>query len=212
MTIRTEAFAIAAILALASQASATTYSLDLTGDTSGFTESMFEFNGSHYDEFSLALSGLNSSNAITVSQGDTIESTVDLNAIYTIPASQQHTDFLQYLTSSTFPNENTGVDGTFNLYDLGVEVASYGYSSTSSGILASYAALFPPQNGAIQFDSFTNDLTINDLATPATLDGSSFEYALVSPGVPEPASWALMLVGFGVTGGLVRRRAARAAV
>ena len=30
--------------------------------------------------------------------------------------------------------------------------------------------------------------------------------------VPEPAGWALMLVGFGVVGGLVRRRVGRAAI
>ena len=204
-----KSLAVAAILAVTgSQARAATYTVSLTGMTSGFTESMFNFNGSHYDAFFLNLSGLDANNAFTVSQGDTINSTVTLDAAYTIPASQQHTDFLQFLTGSAFPNENTGVNGTFTFFDAGVQVASFGYSSTTSGQLASYAALFPPNNGAITFDSFTNDFFTNTLATSATLDGSSLEYALVSNAVPEPASWAMMLVGFGMMGGLLRRRTA----
>ena len=136
-----------------------------------------------------------------------INSTVTLDQSYTIPASQLHTDFLQYFFGSNFPNENTGVDGTFTLYNQGSVVATYGYGSTTSNALASYAALFPPLNGAVTFDSFTNVFTIDTLATPATIDSSAFEYALVSPGVPEPATWGLMIVGLGLAGGAMRRRA-----
>jgi hypothetical protein len=211
MTLKLTTLALVALVG-ASQAHATDFMLSLTGTTSNFSENTSRSGGLEYDDFYLALDGLDSSNAITVSQGDTIESTVNLDNLYLIPASQQHTDFLQYLTSSTFPSEKTGVSGTFSLYNQGVEVASFGYGSTSSNILSSYAALFPPANGALLFNSFTNDLTIDTLATPATLDGSAFNYTLVNNAVPEPASWALMLVGFGMMGALARRRTARAAL
>lgn len=210
MTLRLKALALAAVLAGANQAHANTFTISLSGDTSQFAEQMSNSGGLHFDDFSLTLSGLDSSNAITVSKGDTVDSTVNLNAIYTIPASAKDTYILHYLTSSTFPSENSGVDGTFTFFDLGVPVASFGYSSTTSSQLSSFAVLFPPNNGAIAFDSFTNDFSINTLATPATLDGSSFEYDLVS-NAPEPAAWALMLVGFGLVGALTRRRAAGAA-
>ena len=198
---------LAAVAALgagaASQSHATAFTLSLTGDATAFTESQFTFNNSAYDEFSLSLSGLDASNAITVAQGDTISSTVTLTSEYTIGTASDHTDILQFFFGSAFPSENTGVDGTFNFYDSGSLVASFGYSSTTGNALASYAANFPPGNPAFTFDSFTNDLTINDLATSATLDNSSFSYALVTPAVvavPEPSAWALMMLGVGAAG------------
>ncbi len=39
-----------------------------------------------------------------------------------------------------------------------------------------------------------------------TSDSGVFLTGLAAPGVPEPASWALLIVGFGVTGAIVRRR------
>lgn len=37
--------------------------------------------------------------------------------------------------------------------------------------------------------------------------GQSAAFALTGTAVPEPASWALMIIGFGMTGGALRRRA-----
>ena len=196
----------------ASQSHAAAFNLSLAGDPSAFSESTFLFNNGSYDEFSLNLTGLDSSNAITVSQGDTISSTVTLSSEYTIGTAPGHTDILQYFYGTGFTGAGTGVDGTFNFYDAGNLVASFGYSSSTSGALASYAANFPPGNPAFTFDSFTNDLNINNLDAPATLDSSQFVYALVTP-VPEPTTWAMMMMGVGAAGLMLRtgqRRQARA--
>ena len=142
-----------------------------------------------------------------MSLGDTINATVTLDGLYTVPQSQLYTNFLQFFTGSAFPSENTGVDGTFTFYNGGTQVASFSYFSTTSGSLASYTANFPPSNGAFTFDSFTNAVHINDLATPATLDGGFLFYDLVSSAAPEPATWAMMLVGLGLAGGALRARA-----
>jgi len=194
---------LAAVAALgagaASQSHATAFTLSLTGDPTTFTETQFISGSSAYDQFSMGLSGLDATNAITVSQGDTISSTVTLTSAYTIGTASGHTDILQFFFGEGFPSENTGVDGTFNFYDGASLVATFGYSSTTSSSLASYTANFPPGNPAFTFDSFTNDLTINDLATSATLDNSSFSYALVTP-VPEPATWVMMMLGVGAAG------------
>ncbi len=205
---------IAAVVLLTETARAATYDLSLTGDPSSFTENTFQFDGQTFQQYTLGLSGLNSTNAITVAQGDTINSNVDFSNTYTIPASQSRTDLLQYLNGSSFPSENTQVSGTFNYYENGALQGSYGYTSSTSGSLASFAALFPPNNSAISFNSYTNDFTISDLATPATLDSSAFAYDLVSPGGggPEPSSWALMMVGvFGAGIALRRQRGLTAA-
>lgn len=40
---------------------------------------------------------------------------------------------------------------------------------------------------------------------PITFDSNEI-YFTVHPGVPEPATWALMILGFGAIGGMMRRR------
>jgi hypothetical protein len=197
--------AAAAVIAISgSAAHAAVYNLSLTGSVSNFSNSQFTSGSSKYNDFYLPLSGLDSSNAITVSQADTINATVTLDQSYTMAASPQHTDFLLYLFGSSFPSENTGVNGTFSLYNSGTLVGQFGFSSTSSSQLSSYAALFPADNHAYTFDTITDNLTINTLATPATLDGSAFNYDLVS-NVPEPSIWATMLMGLGALGAAARR-------
>ena len=42
------------------------------------------------------------------------------------------------------------------------------------------------------------------------LDNVRFSQALATPGIPEPATWAMMILGFGATGAVIRRRAALA--
>ncbi|MEO8812539.1 MAG: PEPxxWA-CTERM sorting domain-containing protein, partial [Caulobacteraceae bacterium] len=78
--------------------------------------------------------------------------------------------------------------------------------SSTSGQLASFAVNFSPANPAFTFTSFTNDVTITDLATPATIDNSSFTYDLVSQAAPEPSVWMFMIAGVGLTGAAMRRR------
>ena len=200
----------AAILAGGSTASqaGNTFNLTLTASVSDFSESQFDSGGQHYDRFSVSLSGLNSDNAFTVSQGDTINNTVTFDSEYTIAASEDHTNLLQELTGSTFAFEDTGVSGTMNFYDHGVLVASLDYDSTTSGELASYAVLFPPDNTALTFDSFTNDFTIYQLADSALLDGSDFFYDLVSDinPVPEPGTLAILVAGLAGLGAARLRR------
>jgi PEP-CTERM motif len=97
------------------------------------------------------------------------------------------------------------VTSQFDFYNGATLVNSFSTISSTSNALASFAAVFTPNNGAFTFDSFTNRVVIDILDQPATLDSSSFNYSLVSNAVPEPASWALMLGGFGLVGSAFRR-------
>jgi hypothetical protein len=190
--------------AAAAASQAATFSVSLSGDPSQFTESQFPFDGLSFDQFTLSLTGFGA--PFTVMQGDEIDSTVTLTAPYTIPTAPVRTDILQFFTGSTFPSENTAVTGTFTFFDGVTPVGVFNYDSTTSNALASFAVNFSPANPAFTFTSFTNVVTITDLATPATLDGSFFEYDLVSPGVPEPGVWMLMVGGVGLAGAAMRRR------
>ena len=72
------------------------------------------------------------------------------------------------------------------------------FSRTSFDILDSDAFV---QNGR---DFYTINLNTGALTRVGTLDRTLFGIAVAA--VPEPASWAMMLVGFGVVGGTMRRR------
>ncbi|MCG2841548.1 PEPxxWA-CTERM sorting domain-containing protein [Sandaracinobacter sp. RS1-74] len=45
---------------------------------------------------------------------------------------------------------------------------------------------------------------------PASFGNFTFEGSLTAPGIPEPASWAMMIGGFGLVGAAVRRRRVQA--
>ena len=107
-----------------------------------------------------------------------------------------------------FPQIDTGVSGSFNLYGGMVEAQAGLASTTTSGQLVNSAVFFPPSNGSITFDSIFTSFTIDDLAQSATLDYGLLTYALFSPsnGVPEPATRAIMVLGFGGIGAMLRRR------
>jgi hypothetical protein len=65
----------------------------------------------------------------------------------------------------------------------------------------------PTDDGTFSFRSLTQTFTITD-GTAHTLNLARFEtsFAAEFRPVPEPASWALMIAGFGVAGGALRRR------
>jgi hypothetical protein len=197
----------AATMTLSGQAQAASFSLNLTGNVANFSNSQFDFGGLHFNNFGLSLSGLDSSNAFTVAQGDEINSTVTLDQLYTISTSIVRTDLLQFFFGSGFSGAGTQVISQLDFFNGATLVNSFSSTSSTSGALATFAAVFPPDNGAFTFDSFTNHVVIDILDQPATLGASSFNYSLVSnAAVPEPASWALMILGFGLVGSAMRRR------
>lgn len=195
-------------LALAAPANASTFVLDLTGDVGAITNFQQDAFGLHFDRYFLNLSGLDAGNAITVGQGDEIDTTVTFNQLLSIPGSGVRTDFLQFLFGDGFTGNQVETTGTFSFFNAGNLVASLSYGAGTSGQIAGFGILFPPDNGPIAFDSFTNFMTITSLDAPATLNASAFNYNLVSSAVPEPATWGMMILGFGLIGGAMRRRTA----
>lgn len=189
----------------ASPALAVNYTLDLTGAVADFQFFEGDSFGLHFEQYYLPLNGLDSSNAFVVEQGDTIFATVTLDASVAVPLSEVRTDLLHFYFGTDFTGSETIVSGTFNFYDGAALVNSFYYASSTNFALAAFAAVFPPFNGAFTFDSYTNEMLIEVLDAPATLDSSVFTYSLVSNAVPEPASWALMIGGFAMVGTALRR-------
>ncbi len=200
----------ASVLALAAghAQAANTYNLNFTAVAADGATADFFSGTSYYNQYSVTLSPLDPSQAFTVEQGDTINATVTFDGAFTIPASFTRTNFAFFLEGDAFPDENTGVNSDITLYDGSSVVLEQSGSTTTSGFLASTIDIYPPNNGPITFDSFTTSFTIYDLATPASVYRGVFDYTLVHDNavmaVPEPAAWAMMLLGFAGVGGLIR--------
>ncbi len=113
----------------------------------------------------------------------------------------------------------TGVDKSqsevFNLYfdqPLGSVLDPYDVPMTDNGGILYYGIVFdaPVQNVQIR-------LSIRNAGIDRFgLDGISFNVAPAPPppvgGIPEPASWALLIAGFGLTGAAMRRRRVAASI
>ena len=88
--------------------------------------------------------------------------------------------------------------------------------SNPSGPLADYTLFFTPDSGGTVSFAFGANYNFssnaNDVAGPI-LDNVSLTMASAPVGgaVPEPATWGMMILGFGVVGGAMRRRRRRPA-
>lgn len=192
-------------------AQANTFNLNLSGALADYTVNpSFDCCGFHVDPSFLPLTGLDGTNSILVSQGDLFTVTVTLDGSLTIPASVTRTDVTLLLTGSAFPSENTGLENeVVDFTNLGSEVLHIdSESTTTSSQLAVFNPLFPPNNGALTFDKIVYSFDVQTLGQSATLDGASLNFNVLaaSVAVPEPSAWALMLVGFGGLGAVLRAR------
>jgi len=203
--------AAAAVLLAAGSAPAAVVELNLTGHPADFVPFTQDFPGLHLDRGTLALSGFDPMAPVVVEQGDEIRATVTFDADFTVPASVDVTQLLFFLTGSDFQGDDTETSGSITFFLDGLEVATGPGGRVSSGQLVTSLAFNPPNNGAFTFDAFTSNFFVTTLSGPVTLDSATADYVLfdfrdVETGVPEPATWAMMLLGFGGLGAVLRRR------
>ncbi len=94
----------------------------------------------------------------------------------------------------------------WNFYDA--TTLSFSGVTVRGSVLAPTAA-YLGGNGNIEGTLIVNSFG-NKNGTTELHSGFDYKGGLLTPSVPEPASWALMIAGFGMVGGLLRRRAAKA--
>lgn len=126
--------------------------------------------------------------------------------------------------SGTFGNDEVVIQGaftnTFNfITPIGFNLTNATISTTSGGgnnidfttVFLNDVAFNLTPTGMFEFGTmanaaltagFNNVLTVNGLNT----GNSSFAGTLVFAAVPEPATWGMMLLGFGAMGASLRRR------
>jgi hypothetical protein len=97
------------------------------------------------------------------------------------------------------PNASTSADGWFTYDNV--------FYAGQSPVLSNPGLLFTSASGA-EYNLFSDNATTYELYQARAGVGYTENSvgALTAVGVPEPASWTLMIVGFGGMGAILRRR------
>jgi hypothetical protein len=132
-----------------------------------------------------------------------------LNGYSTIESNTDNARWLGFPGGSATFSLNQA-SNSFGFYMTGLQLA-LGNTLTISFDGAAAQTLNVPiaTNGGVAYFGFTSDDAFSQvtISRPGSdlwgIDGISFNGA-----VPEPASWAMLIIGFGLTGAVMRRRAA----
>jgi hypothetical protein len=100
-------------------------------------------------------------------------------------------------------------NNTIELLNNGVSLGSYNLVNTIGALSSDYFG--NPNNGQdagekFAFVNFLSSTPFDTIEFHQTGGGFEFDNLTVGGAVPEPASWAMMLVGFGAMGAAMRRR------
>jgi hypothetical protein len=195
-----------AALAAASQAGAATYTIEATGELAETTFDAFVAGSRSYQTGRLILD-VQGGLPFELVDGDTIEFSISLDGFFGVPASAEQ--FFGVNFDGAGDQQAAGASNTgsilFENSGLAVNPVGAGCSNCLSVIY------FGGNAQAFQFDGLTGS-TVVTLTSPYTVEQLSISYQVSEPfnAVPEPAAWAMMIAGFGLVGGLARRRATRA--
>lgn len=216
MTFKSSIAAAAAVAALSlwvGQAQASVYNLNLTGSVG--SAAPFNFTDAFGNNFQgQEIYSLNGMPSISLNQGDQLNVTVTLDAPWTVPpTSKAFTSVNLLLFSTSFENNNPQVPttstGTVTLSYLGNPFLSQSTGGNTANQVGLGSSSSPP-NGGFVFDKAAFDFTVSNLGTsPQTIDTADIYWELgtyAAAGVPEPATWAMLILGMAMMGWAVRRR------
>jgi hypothetical protein len=110
------------------------------------------------------------------------------------------------------PNANGGFIQVFDGLDgSGTQLASFNLSLTPSNCPGYGAAYCPFVPIGVLFAGTAKSIVFGGVANFVVFDDVTFGSGSPGPGVPEPATWAMLLAGFGMAGAALRHRRALAA-
>ena len=179
----------------ASSAQAIEHVLNLTGDVTGVSTNSFMFGNILYETGVLSLSGFT---PFTLQNGDTVAVSVALtNGPFSLPVRDQMFFGLNFedIFGGMQP-VNSMSSGLFSFdgnADVGAgcgNCVSLIYGQNDSPL--SFSSLAATGSFVLGADYDVNSITIS--------------YQVNNAAVPEPTTWALMILGFGSAGAMLRRR------
>jgi len=108
-----------------------------------------------------------------------------------------------YTGPASFPDGSASLAFTFNDFNVGehfswlidVDSGNTGTTVLGSGLV-----------GSTGFANFSNGGRATGTFVAHGVDGAQLLITAVTPGIPEPAAWGLMIMGFGLAGAALRRR------
>jgi hypothetical protein len=123
------------------------------------------------------------------------------NDLTTLPGQEAEADWV-----TIFDNDSGRTLNSFRVFDVGAAPPGVGSIGTVDLI---------GRFGSLIIDGFANPtggfLTVSDLPLPPVIPPGGGGGGGGPPAIPEPASWAMLIAGFGLTGAVLRRRRALAA-
>lgn len=183
---------------LAGSAQSATHVLNLTGSALNVVTNAFDFDGVTYETGFIELSGFT---PFELADGDDVQVTVTItDGAFTLPIRDQMFFGLNFsdISGGAQPETSTA-GGTFS-FDGGPALGAGCGNCTSliygqDGGPLSFTSLFAA-------GSFTMDIPyqINSITVSYQVNNNA--------AVPEPGAWALMIMGFGGAGWMIRRRRA----
>jgi hypothetical protein len=170
-----------------------------------------------------AVNGLNLTPGFVLSVGDTLTGSAKLDGPLTVPGSTEDSElYLNIISTEAIGSPYVFGDLSVTLSNKGVVVpfpagffaSGGGVGTISIGGFDASASVPSYAFDTIDFSFTVKGIRIDDDTMPAqSIDipssPPSLEYIVFSPvaaPAPEPAAWAMMLLGFGMIGSAMRRR------
>lgn len=180
---------------VAGGAQAATHVLNLTGSANNITTSSFMFDNTFYETGALELSGFT---PFELADGDEVEVTVTItDGNFTLPVREFMFFGLNFADiSGGLQPTTSSASGAFS-FDGGPDVSAGCGNCTS---LITFVQNQPLTfSGLFATGAFTMD-------SPYQVNSITVSYQVNNAAVPEPGAWALMILGFGGAGAMIRRR------
>jgi len=181
---------------VAGSAQAATHVLNLTGSAFDVVTNAFTFGGIDYETGYLELTGFT---PFILADGDTVDVNVDIaDGMFVVPSRDVMFFGLNFADISGGVQPTTSSANGFMSFDGGPTEAAGCGNCTS--------LINGQSGGTMQFTNLvaTGEFTMD---APYQVNSITVSYQVNNnAAVPEPASWALMIVGFGGAGMVIRRR------
>lgn len=192
---------------------AASYNVNLNVLMANTTFSSREFisaiDGRHYrtDIWQANPSGLSSSNALTLRQGDVVNLAMNLDRVFTFPAASSSSQYLHIMIAGAAVID-FDISATIQTFNEGLANATFNFRSSGNAFgpvvnFSMFAGSMP-----VSFDRVVSSFYVNSISQLNVLSSSSAYWGVTTP-IPEPGTFLLMVGGVAAFWASTRNRPER---